>query len=106
MINLSDKDILDYLMTSDFQEGLKPSEFQFLLKKFRYFYKISRGKNENLKTELEAKSKKIEEVKYLSELNNKKAIDIKKSIELKYNRLLNRKLTWKERFLGKIINKK
>ncbi len=51
--DLSDTDILNYLMISEFNEGLSPDEFKFLLYKFRYFYRMSYGKNESLKIEVD-----------------------------------------------------
>jgi hypothetical protein len=59
--------------------------------------------NERLKTESDGVKKILEEKelcmkKIIDNLNSEKA-----SSEYKYNRLINRKLTWKERIKGKII---
>jgi hypothetical protein len=101
--NLSEDEILDYLMTSDFDDGLSPEQFKFLLLKFRNFYRLiacsvnlTKERMEQSKIEKEEKVKecdlKIEQVNCeKSELINK------------VNAILNKKLTWKERILGKII---
>ena len=103
MQNFSETDILNYLMTSEFNEGLTPDEFKFLLYRFRHHYRLAYGMNERLKTESDGVKKILEEKelcmkKIIDNLNSEKA-----SSEYKYNRLINRKLTWKERIKGKII---
>ena len=104
--NLTEEDILHYLMTSDFTEGLTPDEFKFLLTKFRNFYRVSNGKNELLKNEMEMKIKEINDMK----LSNQNAISLilseKSIVENDYHLLQNRKLSWKERWSGKIIIEK
>ena len=49
--NLQEQEILDYIMTSEFTEGLTPDEFTFLLIRLRNYYKISTGKYDHLKNE-------------------------------------------------------
>jgi hypothetical protein len=103
--NFSETDILNYLMTSEFNEGLTPDEFKFLLYRFRYYYRLTYGMNQNLKTETEGLKKALEEKEFcmkkiIDNFNSEKAWS-----EDKYNRLINRKLTWKERIKGKIIIK-
>ncbi len=105
MQNFSETDILNYLMTSEFNEGLTPDEFKFLLHRFRYYYRLYYGLNQNLKVELDGCKKSLEEKEFcmnkmIDNLNSEKSTS-----EEKYNRLINRKLTWKERIKGKIIIK-
>ena len=103
--DFSDNDILNYLMVSEFNEGLTPDEFKFLLYKFRYFYRLNHGKTESLKYEIE---KLASENYSISEINKNQIAGLnfeKQNIENKYNNLVNRKLTWKERIKGKIIIK-
>ena len=105
MQNFSENDILSYLMTSDFNEGLTPDEFKFLLHRFRYHYRLAYGMNHNLKIELEGCKKLLEEKelcmkKNINNLNSERINSVEK-----YNQLINRKLTWKERIKGKIIIK-
>lgn len=102
---LKDDEIMEFLMTSDFEGDYKPEELKYLLVKWRYFYRILFGRYELIKTDSQ------QENKILSENNDalKKEIQkLKAEISDKdnlINSLKNRKLTFKERFSGKIINK-
>ena len=96
---------LEYLMTSEFNEGLSPDELKEWLIKFRYEYRLLSSKNSSLIKEIE---------KYVIITENEK--EIKKEIIYKNNNKisfldeeifnlkskLNRKLTLKERITGKI----
>lgn len=101
----SESDILNYLMTSEFNEGLNPDEFKFLLYKFRYNYRLVYAKNESLlvkleKAEMDLESTKLNFQKNINNLNSEK-----EKAEKKFEVLKNRKLSWKERIKGKIIFK-
>lgn len=103
---LTDVELLNYLMTSDsFDEGLTPDEFKFLLIKFKYFYRLSLAKNEQIGLQIE---KFINDKNEWDQLNQNKInillveiASIKDKIHL-YN---NRDLTFKERWKGKLIEK-
>lgn len=102
---LKDEEILDFLMTSDFEQEYKPEELKYLLVKWRYFYRVLNGKFELQKTNSDYEIEHLqEEIKRL-----KTQIEENQSIiaenENKINSLENRKLTFKERLSGKIINK-
>jgi len=101
--NISDEDLLEYLMTSDLNENHKPSEYKFLIMKFRAFYKILRGRY------------KLETGDLKFSLNNRDEIIASKDKEVLLaktekaevvNKLNSngkkRKLTWKERWNGEI----
>ena len=104
MVNeLSENEILDYLMTSEFGEGLNPDEFKFLLFKFRNFYRVASCSISTSKERMEKAINDSIEVKSSSELKILEIENQKIEIENKLNTLLDRKLTWKERFNGKII---
>jgi hypothetical protein len=105
MRNLSEEDILNYLMTSDFNEGLSPDELTFLLLKFRNFYRICWGKNETMKATMEGRAQDLENIKNKCQLEIEKYKKEKIAVEQRYDKLLSRKLNWKERFKGKIILK-
>lgn len=100
---LNDSEIIDFLMTSDFEENYKPEEFRYLLSKFRYFYRILHGKNEIQISDFENKIKKLEEV--IS--NQENQINILKYENSQKEDLIGsmkmRKLSFKERITGKII---
>ncbi len=102
---LKDEEIMDFLMTSDFEDDYNPDELKYLLIKWRYFYRLAHGKHELLKTdttfeinklESEIKSKELRVNELLTEIANGQNI---------IDSLKNRKLTLKERFSGKIITK-
>ena len=101
--NLTEQDIMDYLMTSEFEEGLTPEEFKLLLFKFRNFYRVLNGRNELLKIDLDAKIKEIEEVKSVHSTQLMTLMREKVSIEEQCNLLKNRPISLKERWTGKII---
>ncbi len=102
---LEDNEILNYLMISEFNEGLTPDEFKFLLFKFRYFYRLTNGKAELLKTELEGKIREMNDNVNLHAQQMNNVLVQKSKIENEYNFLKSRKLSIKERISGKIIIK-
>lgn len=100
---ISDDNILEYLLTSDFHEEMKPEEYKFLLLKFRSLYKVLYGRqkmqyeqqkyeNDKLKSETESQKENIQRLKTeIAELKNTIDLNLKP-----------RKLTFKERWDGKI----
>lgn len=103
--DLSETDIMNYLMTSEFNEGLNPDEFKFLLYKFRYNYRLLYAKNESIKVKLEKLEMDLEANKFSYQKNINDLNSKKEEVEIKYESLKNRKLSWKERIKGKIILK-
>jgi hypothetical protein len=102
--NLSEEEILDYLMTSDFNEGLTPEEFKLLLFKFRNFYRIFSGRNELLKSDIEKISRNFDEFKVHKENEVNNVLSQKARLENALNfAKQSRKLSWKERWTGKTI---
>jgi hypothetical protein len=103
MKNWSDNEILDYLMTSDFDENFSPEELKTMLVKFRQFYRITANRFTNI--EFEKKKFKFDLEKL--EVNHQTKVDeLNSSYEKllsKHNSLLGRKLTFKERLFGRII---
>jgi hypothetical protein len=102
---LSDEEILDFLMTSDFEGDYKPEELKYLLYKWRNFFRQQHGKYEHLKNDIKLVEKTLEEesIFYLKEKN--KLLSQLASKDDEINQLKNRKLSLKERLKGKIINK-
>lgn len=99
---LTDKEILEFLMTSDFNDNLSPDEAKFLLLKFRYFYRQTSSKNESLSREVESKNKKLEEQEVLSNNRIKDLTIENQTLSAKIDTIMNRKLTTMERISGKI----
>jgi len=100
---LNDEEILDLLMTSEFENDLSPMEFKFLLKKWRFFYRILHGRMDRVKDDsnynidmLKGEVEALKEQNYLVMVESAQRQDL---IDI----LKNRKLTWKERWTGKII---
>lgn len=102
---LSDKSILEYLMTSDFEEGLTPTEFKFLLSKFRSFYRNTSSINTRIMQDIETLNNEKKEI-LLSKEESEKKLNL--NIEILRNEILslkNKKLSFKERWFGKLIFK-
>ena len=100
---LNDSDILDFLMTSEFEDNYSPEELKYLLTKWRYFYRLSHGKYNRLKDDTESEIKNIKERNIsLQGENDVLKIDNNR-LEEDIIRLIGRKLTWKERIKGRII---
>ena len=104
ILELNDEDVLNFLMISDFNEqDYSPTELKYLLVKWRYFYRISKGRNEQIKSKSEGD---IQQLEYDKNLLNNKINQLSSRIVEKdnlINSLKDRKLTWRERFDVKII---
>ena len=100
---LRDDEILDFLMTSEFENDYKPEEWRYLMHKWRYFYRLSFGKSESKKIEYEGEIKKLSDELDMkkNETNSLmvKCADKDNIIES----IKSRKLTIWERISGKII---
>ena len=100
---LNDEDILNFLMTSEFDGDYSPTELKYLLVKWRYFYRLSQGKNEQLKNYTDGEIENLnEEIKLRDNLHNNLLIKVAEKDNLIHT-LKNRNLSLKERFKGKII---
>jgi len=100
---LSDEDVLNFLMTSEFTDDYSPAELKYLLVKWRYFYRLSQGRNEQIKLKSEGDIQELENQKtILDNTISQLSIRVLEKDNL-INSLKNRDLTWKERWSGKII---
>ena len=100
---LKDDEILEFLMTSDFEGDYSPTELKYLLTKWRYFYRILNGRSDRDVQKLEGDLQTIEnqiKTKDLQIGNLKNEIINKDDI---ITTMKNRNLTLKERWSGKII---
>ena len=100
---LNDEDVLNFLMTSEFTDDYSPAELKYLLVKWRYFYRLSQGRNEQIKVIGEGD---VQQLEYDKELLNNTIGQLSLRIIEKddlINSLKTRDLTWKERWSGKII---
>jgi hypothetical protein len=103
---LNDEEILELLMTSEFSGELAPKELKYLLHKYRYFYRMLHGRLDRVKTDNEGVVENLNEK--INLLNNSiTSLQIENANkENTIHGLENRKLTWIERFTGKIITNK
>ena len=100
---LKDDEILEFLMTSDFEGDYSPTELKYLLTKWRYFYRILNGRLDRDVQKLEGDLQTIEnQIKTKDlQIGNLKNEIINKDDTI--TTMKNRNLTFKERWSGKII---
>lgn len=95
--HLDEREILDYLMTSDFNEGLTSDESRFLLLKFRSFYRLLHAKHESRMWEIEdCRAKSVEMDQKVRSISAEAD-----QIRVMYLAEVERPLTWRERLTGK-----
>jgi hypothetical protein len=103
---LKDDEILDFLMTSDFEGDYKPEELKYLLNKWRYFYRLLYSRTKTSHDDISFELGKLKES--IESLNNE-LVKLQTENANKQNIIdsnKNRKLSLKERITGKIITKK
>lgn len=100
--DLSEIEILNYIMTSEFQDGLTPDEFRLLIIRLRNFYRVSNSKVETLKSEIDGKKKEIDDMINLYTIEIENLNTINKSITEEMQKIYSRKLSIGERISGKI----
>lgn len=103
---ISNEEILDLLMTSDFNENYKPEELKYLLMKFKYFYRLMNGKRESIETYKEGKISEIcDKLTNCEEELRQTKIKLAKKEDF-ICQLENKSLSLSERIKGKInLNK-
>ena len=106
ILELNDEEILELLMTSEFSGDLTPKELRYLLYKYRYFYRLLHGRLNRVKTDNEGIIEDLNlKIAYLN--NSITGLQIENANkENTIHGLENRKLTWRERWTGKIITNK
>jgi uncharacterized protein YdcH (DUF465 family) len=103
--NLNDEDALEILMTSEFVDNYKPSEYKEMLFKYRYFYRVLFTKMERIRDDKQFEIERLRDE--LDQLNNHVARIGFESREKDniIDSMKNRRLTLKERIFGKIIQR-
>jgi hypothetical protein len=101
---LKDDEILDLLMTSDFVGDYKPEELKYLLIKWRYFYRLLIGKYDLCKVDHDGLLKNLKDDLYSKDSKINRLLIENSELKNTISQIENRKLSWKERISGKIIN--
>jgi len=102
---LKDDDILEFLMTSEFEDDYSPTELKYLLIKWRYFYRLKQGNLERKTVDFEGQ---IQNLENKIKGQEKEKLNLQVQLADKQNvidSMKNRNLTLKERWSGKIILK-
>ncbi len=99
---LSDDEILDYLMNSEFEGDFSPQEARQLMRKWKYFYRVLYGNLERIKVAKENEIRNLRsEVEILkASLTLAQMERLESQTEL--DQISKRKLSWKERLTGRI----
>jgi len=103
ILELTDEEILDFLMTSEFEDNYKPEELKYLLHKFRYFYRVINGKYDQVKLQSETEVKKLTDIGESKKLRIENMMVEIANLQNTISSLKSRKLSFKERISGKII---
>ena len=102
---LKDNEILDFLMTSEFDGDYSPGELKYLLVKWRYFYRVLDGNLNRDSVESQGLARKLNsEIDVLKEQITNLLVGTANKDNVIMS-MKTRKLSWKERFSGKIILK-
>lgn len=99
----SNYDILDFIMTSDFVEGLNENEFIFLLKKSQKIIRQLKSNEIGMGYRMDELKQKISQ---LQNENKQEIINLRKSLldtQQELQKMKTRRLTLKERLSGKIM---
>jgi len=100
---LNDEDLLEYLLTSEYNETLKTEEYKYLLLRFKAFYKMMYGRqktqNSEMEFQIEQMTKEIASFKKRIEIAQSEKAAAEDDL-MKYAK--KRKLTWTERYNGEI----
>jgi hypothetical protein len=102
---MTDEDMLDFLMTSEFENDISPDEFRYMLNRWKYFYRLLHGRMERTKQDLSFENESLKNtIVSLESSRNYAQMESAQKEDIIHS-LKNRKLTFKERWTGKIITK-
>ncbi len=102
---LTEEEILDFLMTNELEGDYSPSELKYLLSKWRYFYRLNLAKNEQVKHSYEDKIDELSKRVGILEYDNNELLIRNANKDNMIDSLKNRKLTFRERWSGEIITR-
>jgi uncharacterized membrane protein YobD (UPF0266 family) len=90
-------------MTSEFENNHSPDELKYLLVKWRYFYRLLYGRYERIKTDSVGEIEMMKNGLDLLNLEKSKLLIEIQNKDSEITSIKNKKLTWKERIKGRII---
>ena len=99
---LKDDDILDFLMTSEFEGDYSPTELKYLLLKWRNFYRIINGNFDRYQSQKEGELLNLNSDIEMLKIQINTILQEKAKMEDLFELNKVRNLTWKERLSGKI----
>lgn len=100
---LSEEELMNFFLTSEFEDVFTPEEYKYLLHKFRFFYRLLNAKHQSLKHQTDTitdESKNLKE--FITKLTDEKNLEIE-TLKKDNKELVERKLSLRERISGKII---
>ena len=97
----TDREIMDYLMTSDFSDNFTPDESRFLLSKFRYQYRFLHAQSQQTSYKMDEKDVKIEQLTRAIEDMSNRILKLENDKQI-YKDRIDKDLSIGERFFGKI----
>lgn len=102
---MTEEELLDFLMTSEFESDISPDEFRFLLSRWRYFYRVMHGRLERTRQDLTYEADRLRADLDSAEMGRLAAqMECARKDDIIHS-LKNRKLTFRERWTGKITTK-
>ena len=105
-LELTDKEFIDFLLTSEFNDNFSPEQYRYMLHKFRYFYRLLHAKYEQITLDKGTLEMNINTLKELSTSKQKEHDAEIQDLKEQIDTLKSRKLTLRERWSGEIIHKK
>jgi hypothetical protein len=105
-LELTDKELINFLLTSEFEDNFSPEQHKFLLHKFRYFYRLLYAKYESSKFEVETLQQDLDNLKIVMDTSMRRKDNMISDLNEEVKSLRDRKLSIKERFSGKVYQPK
>lgn len=99
---LTDEELMNFFLTSEFDDVFTPEEYKYLLHKFRFFYRLLSAKHQSLKHQTDSVTDEAKSLKdYISKLTDEKNLEID-TLKKANKEIVERKLSLKERITGRI----
>jgi DNA repair protein RadC len=100
---LTDEELMNFFLTSEFEDIFTAEEYKYLLHKFRFFYRLLNAKQQSLKHDSDTVKDELKNLKeYIDRILTEKNTEIE-DLKKENNEVVSRKLTFRERLMGKLI---